>query len=783
MKNFFILINRWSIYLLVFLLPIFFLPFTLDSRETSKQFLLIFLVTIIFVSWLGVMFIEKTASLRCGTATWLQLLFLVGIFLSALFSLSKYQSWIGQGGQEYVSLLTMATFFLLFFVLANRVWNTSFFQKIFSLLVSSTFLGAIAVWANVLGWLNFLPIFSTPGTNSVGTITTFVIFLITTSVFSIGAWLVQKSDGPGLLPKGSLRFLLLGLIIFLLITTTFFLISLKVVAIWLLFILGLGLLLLFSLITVPDLNHRRVFAVFVILLINIFLFFGPISWKFDFPVVVSPSLVTSFSVVKQTWSENIERLVFGSGPGTFDLDYNKYKPTAVNETIFWNTTFDRAKSHVLTMAATFGVFGLSLWTLMILFITIKGGVFLFRKNQLGYKEIVFPLFAIWLILILAQIFYSSNLTLQFCFWLIAGLLVGQITKAKEIIWANGSRKGLVVSFLFAVISVGSAAVLLLAGQYYFSEVKFAQAIELDKNKAPQNQVVNQLLSVVSINSFSDIYYRNLSQALLLETDQVYGGVILDGSTPDANEIANLQQLLKLTLAASDRAVVLSLNNANNWLQRGNVYWQVNNLVAGAEKVASESFSRAMVLEPSNPLPLIQLGKLNIGLYDRQNAAGTADQAVDNLTAAEKYLTQAITLKQDYAPAHYYLAAVFERQGKLEEAVARLVALRTYRPSDIGLGFQLAMLYIRLEKFDLAQAELERIINLSPDYANARWYLAALYEKNSQFDKAIEQVNKVAELNHENQEVKNKLEQLRAGQAAAVIPEPVEEVGVSIETRQ
>jgi Tfp pilus assembly protein PilF len=219
------------------------------------------------------------------------------------------------------------------------------------------------------------------------------------------------------------------------------------------------------------------------------------------------------------------------------------------------------------------------------------------------------------------------------------------------------------------------------------------------------------------------------------------------------------------------------------LHRGNVYWQVNNLVAGAEKVASESFSRAMVLEPSNPLPLIQLGKLNIGLYDRQNAAGTADQAVDNLTAAEKYLTQAITLKQDYAPAHYYLAAVFERQGKLEEAVARLVALRTYRPSDIGLGFQLAMLYIRLEKFDLAQAELERIINLSPDYANARWYLAALYEKNSQFDKAIEQVNKVAELNHENQEVKNKLEQLRAGQAAAVIPEPVEEVGVSIETRQ
>jgi len=159
--------------------------------------------------------------------------------------------------------------------------------------------------------------------------------------------------------------------------------------------------------------------------------------------------------------------------------------------------------------------------------------------------------------------------------------------------------------------------------------------------------------------------------------------------------------------------------------------------------------------------------------DAELAAQAVEQEAALLTAAEEVFLAAVELKSDYLPAHYYLAAVYERQGKLEQAAARLVALRNNNPADIGLAFQLTQMLIRLERYDIATQELERIVELSPQYSNALWYLASMYEIAGDQEKAIEAIAQVVELNPENEVARERLERLEAGETTTVIPEPIQ----------
>ena len=63
-------VTRWAIYLLFFLMPIFFLPWTTNLLEVNKQMLLVLLTVIGLVAWLGQMVVTKRLTFKSG---WLNL--------------------------------------------------------------------------------------------------------------------------------------------------------------------------------------------------------------------------------------------------------------------------------------------------------------------------------------------------------------------------------------------------------------------------------------------------------------------------------------------------------------------------------------------------------------------------------------------------------------------------------------------------------------------------------------------------------------------------------------
>ncbi|MFA6132036.1 MAG: tetratricopeptide repeat protein [Patescibacteria group bacterium] len=776
---------RWSLYALFFFLPIFFLPFTNEAFEVSKQTLMVILAFVALLAWLGSMVMEKKLAFRAGWLNLLPALLLLGGLVSSIFSLAGYQSWVGQSSQEYTSFLTLAVSVVIFYVLMNKAGETTVQRNIFFAILSATSLSALITLLNIFG-LGFIPFLTAHGANTVGTITSFTVFLTIMMVFSMGMWLVGKKERNDFFPVGIKGAVTRGLVIFLSVATTILLVAIDFWVLWVLAIFGMLLVMVFVFLQQNEFGKSNRFIVpLIIILISIFLLFLTSPIKLNLPLVIGPSYGTSWDITKQVLSDGPMPLIFGSGPGTFSFDYTKYKPDEVNQTIFWDTNFDRAKSQGLTTLATFGVVGLGFWLLLVLVIGLKALGRLLKEREHDEWKITYVLFASWATLILANLLYSSNMSLTFLFWALTGLLASQVAlKIKETGFVSSPKLGLVFSFAFVLVSVGVIVTLFVTGQRYASEVAFAKAVELDNAGAPIEQITAKLGEAVSLNSLSDIYYRNLSQAFLLRTKDTITTATADESKIDANEASIIQQLVKAAMTSADRAAYLSPNNVSNWVQRGNVYRDVMPVVTGAEDVAAASYLKAMELEDNNPAYSTGLARLYLAVSDRARnlksstnkelAASAVESEKNSLVSAEQYLNQSIVLKADYAPAHYYLAAVLERQGKLKDAAARLAALRDYKPLDVGLGFQLSMLYIRLTDYDSAQKELERILELSPNYSNARWYLASMYEIDGKLNEAINQVAKVAELNPGNQAVQTRLSKLKSGQLTTQVPTPVEE---------
>lgn len=203
----------------------------------------------------------------------------------------------------------------------------------------------------------------------------------------------------------------------------------------------------------------------------------------------------------------------------------------------------------------------------------------------------------------------------------------------------------------------------------------------------------------------------------------------------------------------------------------------------------DSWQKAIEFEPNNPYSYTQLGKVyaaradlaasDLQSKDEKVKSEAETKIKESLAKAEEQFNKAVELKSDYAQAHFELAMVYGRQGKIKEAVSKLEMLKAGLPDDVGVAFQLGLLYYQDKQADKAVDELLRAIELMPSFANARWYLAAIYDEQGKKDLAIAQLEEILKTNPENETVKKKLDELKNPPAPATppegqIPEPIPE---------
>ncbi len=787
-------IIRWTIRVLAGLVPVFFLPWTIEVVEINKQLLILVGAAVAGLAWVGKMLAERKFEYRRSIVNSIVVLYIAVYAISAWMSKSRYTSLAGDFGQEMTGLATVVAFAILYFVIINNVRTLRELSRVLFSAVAGGFVAALYALLQGLG-VYALPFeFAKAASfNTVGTVASLGVYL--SFIITLAGGLLLAGHNQQQPAKSKLR---LAYNIFLVVTSVLALFLIAVIDYWpvtLCLLVASALLIAFAFVHAKSMKGiggvlLPIAALVVSLLLLVFRF--PVA--LGYPAEIMPSMKASADIVMKTMRE---RPLFGSGPGTFIFDYAKFHSADVNTTYFWNIRFDRGASNFLTSLATTGLLGTLSWLLVAVFLLISAAKKLFKTDEDTWHVLI-GIFAAWFLLILAKFVYSSTITLEFATWLGMALLV--VVHRRDFFtvkFENSPRAAMVLSFVFIMSLVFALSGAFVEAQRYAAEVDYAAAIRADRAGGDVSKVVDLLAKASNLNQSNDVYVRNLGLALLAKANNEAATPVdvkknQDEKDEDYKKRVDSAKQDKVRLVASlaadavnvaKRSTDLNGENVADWSVLASIYQGLFGVTDGADEWAIKSYQRAIELEPANPALHTELGKVYVYQADvasqgeqtqDEKAKADAKKKTDDLLAkAVDSFNKAIELKSDYAPAHYQLALAFDRQGKLKEAIGKMESVVAYNPQDVGVGFQLALLYFRDGRKDEAIKVMEQVVTLSPNFSNARWYLAAMYEDKgdaASLDKAIEQIKKVDELNPDTEVVKQKLDELNKKKAS---PPPAE----------
>ncbi len=773
----------WCVIAIITLTPVWFLPVTLDVLELNKQTLLLVLTSLALVAWFGQALAERSFSLA---RSWLHLavfLFLAGYGITSWFSLDRYVSFVGNFGQMQWAFATVAALAVVYLLIVNRFRSAG---SVYDLVL--WFLLGCAV-AGAYGALQLLGIHVIPGAlanntfNTIGTVNALGVFMVIPTILAASLTVLGCREKTCVLSRENWIGLFWRIVIWVALVIG------AVVAIlvdyW---VVWAGLLFGTVLLTaIPFFRTRRfgrpitLIVPVALALISLLLLMFRTPLDVRVPSEVSPSAGHTWQIARQALRD---APLFGTGPGTWIYDYAKYRSVGANLSQFWEVRFERGISTLLTLPAMLGIVGMALWLLLVVSAIVASVTHLIREKNDDLWQAYLTVFVAWATLVFLAALYNYNVAHHVAFWFLLALLGVLVTKG-EWAWEQRSRPALVtvLSVVVIIVGVSTLSVAWLAAQRLVADTKYSQAVQAFQRGDDPRAVIETLSAAVSLNRLNDAYERNLSQASLV----LAGKIMADAASAEPGAEESFAKQAREAIAGAvehaKRATEMSPANVDNWSNLASVYQAVMSFTKGADEAAIGAYQEALTREPNNPVFANEVGKLHVLRSDAYRAqlqstdAALKAEAETNIKAeldqAADWFNRAITAKPDYAPAHFNLGLVYERQNRIDDAIAKLEQVLSADPNDVGVAFQLATLYGRAERKDEAKSLFEQIVAKQPDYANARWLLSAIYEEQGAYDLAIQQVEAVAATNPDVPDIIARLEALKKARDEKTPPSAAE----------
>ncbi len=544
------------------------------------------------------------------------------------------------------------------------------------------------------------------------------------------------------------------------------------------------------------------FSVTLVLMVVVAILFftkPPVSSIVRFPVEVRPSLSGTLDIAQGTLSSGVGKAIFGSGPATFLNEYLLYRSRDLNATAFWGARFTQGFALVPTLIATIGVLGIVTLFFTFGFFTwvgFKGVAALSRKKPASsaggpavpaggsLERISLISFVSFLFLIFSWFFYPVNFPILLFTFLFAGLVLaslraGGAIETWEISLLKTPQRTFAASLIIIVLIVGSIVGLYLQGQKYIASVAHIFGVQAYNKDRDLNRAIKKVDLAKNLDGSRDVYWRTFAQLLGLRAQEV-----LNNKDLDPGELQRRYQIiLQNWIRAGQEATKANPEDPINWRQLGAIYEDNIRIVGGADQFAVSNYTKAAEINPNNPAEYLNVGrayvisadalKINISRLSQGAEAKKNKEEVlkletehaERLSNALVNLQKAIALKSDYAPAHFLISQVYERQGNRALAIEKTLETRNFNPLDTGVGYQLGLLYYLNNQLQEARDEFVRVVSLNENFSNARYFLGLSYDRLGNTQGAIDQFTKIAELNPDNAEVKRILINLKSGNNA------------------
>lgn len=737
---------RFLIFLLVFLVPLFFLPWTSEILEFNKQILIFTFSVVGLILYLFQVVRSGRLLLKKSPANYAVLIFLASALLIFYFSDFRYQSVFGGFSTGfYGSLLSSISFVILFFLVLNVFNDRNDGVRLLNIFGFSLFAAVLLGVLQLFG----LPIFKWAGIsqisfNTIGTINSLGIAAALLLILSISKFDLGKIKDP----LGYFRVPALLLSVFTLSMINWWVVWLIVIP-GLVFVLGSS-----SMKNWKILNYLRPLVVILLAAVFIFLKFNLAGvFGVKLPVEIAPAFRTSLKISREVLSDDP---VFGFGQENFPLAYDLHKPASINNTVFWSTRFSEPASEIFNTFVSGGVVGFAAFVFLI-----------FTALRLGLKN--YDLAPLLITFVAAWALYPFNMLLGFAFWFLFGILALSASKKSDDLSLDlekSPKRSLASTISFVALLVICVAGFYFVALRYSADLKFIRALNAD-NADSQTRL---LVGAVNMNGSEDSYSRALAGLLISRINQEVQNLNrLRNAEERQAAISRIQNFAATAVNLSNDLTKRHPADSANWFSRGLVYENLINVLNDADDWAIQTYDEYSKVAPKDPAPYLKKGDIYLArgdflrsLNQQQRDANVQKQILENLKLAEENYQKAVALKSNYALAIYNLGVAYEREGRVKDAIKQLELTRNAAPLDAGLALQLGLLYYRNNQKDQSFREFQRAVSIFPDFSNARWYLALLYEERGELDSALNQLYKIEKLNPANQILKNKIKELEAG---------------------
>jgi len=499
----------------------------------------------------------------------------------------------------------------------------------------------------------------------------------------------------------------------------------------------------------------------------------PLFTGVAFPPEVSPSLSATLSIAGSVFKEGTRLVFFGSGPGTFDLDWARYKDPSLNQTIFWNVGFIQGNSWVATLFATAGVLGTAAFIAFVI-----GGALLFLRSLLssydadgalslqgGVSYLEDPLAMACILANIAAIsaafLYPFNLSLASLLFLTSGLLtlllsrraiapVTRVVSLEEVVvpadeegrteeemisevmvesaegetvshspvpggfWGMSER---IISFQtpWAVFLSSLAVIFLLSagvvGLYMeLSHARAAWAVGAGVAAANRGAMDEAIGDLERAASLEDNNFRTYQLLVAVRTEKIR--VIIQRATGGENMVQEFQSAVSAAVQDSQKALALHPTDSDLWRAQGALYELIIPFVPGAERLAFSGYQKAAEFSPVDPSVYVDWGRAGLSFTDRIQVA--INQAGNDKDRQQLNDARKSNLQQ--------IAQVFQKAIDLKS---------DYAPAH----FLLAQTQIRLGDIDLAITSVENAKLAAPFDIGIAFQLGLLYYQKNDLDKA------------------------------------------------
>lgn len=754
----------------IFLLPLFFLPWTSEGFELAKQFLLWLLMPAAAMIGLYKMAARKQIKIKNNPLNLPILIFLSLTAVSSWFSLDRFSSFFGYFGRfsdAWFGLFSLALFYFLM-VNAELADSTRKIIDLWKLFLYSSIMVAAVFLFTALGGPSLGEAgsaFSWPPLNLAGSSLLALAVLLAVVAVALADFLLS-----GYLNKFDRFIFRAGLIICLMVLT---LVNFSLS--WISLFLGAGLIILFRRPAQAEAaagkpaqryNFKKTLNYYLslplaLMLLAVLMLALPnahpvksVSSRAEQPNGINlakkilgrefpQEAMLDYSQALDVSQEAVfKNPALGSGPGTYAADFSRYRPAELNNGPFWQIRFDKSGSHLLEMLATGGLLTV-LSYLLVVSLLIYLTVVLIRKHFTSQNyflagddyNLIAALFTVFILVFFFQFFFLANTVLNFIFWLGLSLVMAfwqnrHPALFKEKIIDLSNSKISYWSFFSGLLMLTVGWMILLT-----FEVKFLAADIMAVLK-PKDEI--NLLTAVKLNPYRYNYrislaeiYLNQARAEALKPIEQRNNLNIKANITEAVEMAKQAQILAPHSVLAQETM-------------GMIYRDSRPLTSGSEPWAVRSFARAFELEPTNPVLATELGKAYFNHNETANA--------------EEYFKTALALKSDYYEAKFWLAKTYLNNKKDNQALGLLNELARQVPTA-DVYYELGRYYYNRGEIDKAIERFKLALTVSPRHSNSLYSLGIAYEAQGKIKEALRYLEKVLELNPWNEEVNNKIKAL------------------------